>query len=1159
MTKKLILVDDIDGETERLVRLLRENGLVQAEIRDDVSSEPWAGDAMHAYRDLFENAPVGIFRATMDGKILSLNDAGARMLKYDAPEELIRKADRTSVAEAVYENPARRREITDHVLSRDGWSSFEERFRCRDGSVIICSMSMRAVRGRDGSAEFHGFIEDITERKRSEDALRLSQFIIDNASIGIFRGDDNGRIMYVNEHGARSLGYTRKELQDRTFFDIVPGLTPEWWKAHRDKLAAAGSNAFESVHRRKDGTTFPVKVAVSYLTYGGRMLSCSFAQDISVLKAAEETLYLTASSIDNISDAVYWIAADSHFWNVNQAACRMLGYSREEMLSKSIADIDPYFAMDSWQAHLKQIGTAGSICLPTRFHRHRDGHVIPVEITINHFSYDDTAYYCAIVRDTTERVKAEKEASFFRALIEYTRDPVYVVDPADGGRMVYANRAACSHFGISLEKLLTMRIPDWDPAFDIGMLDVLDRRMEDCKPVRFETVHRLASGTTIPVEVTANALEHDGRRLTAGYFSDITDRKRAEEEIRNSERRLRALLLTLPDLVWMKDGNGAYLLCNSLFERFFGASEAEIIGRTDYDFVDRETADRFRMRDREAIEAGGPTTSEEWITYSGTDERALLETIKTPVYDTAGGLIGVLGIGRDITLRRQAEEELQESEARYRGLVELFPDAIYIHTGGKLVFVNQRGAQLLGAERPEELYGREALDFVHPDCRDFVTGRIQNAFSSGEHNPPVEELFVRLDGTPVPVEVSSAPFDFRGEKALQILARDISERKKRQEEQLRSQKLESLGVLAGGIAHDFNNILTGIMGNLSLVRILLPEDDTARERIDRCEKAVKEATGLTCQLLTFSRGGEPVKKALDVGRVVRDALAFVLRGSNVAGKLRVADGLWPIEADGGQIGQVINNLLINADQSMLRGGVVRVELDNCRIDDEVAARKPGPYVRLTVADQGCGIPSENLGRIFDPYFTTKDTGTGLGLTSLYSIVKKHGGEVTVSSLVGEGTTFQVYLPASPGVQREEDVPGIPAACSGGGYVIVMDDEENIRDVAGEILTYLGYRVSLCACGEEAVALYDEELDRGARPLCVVMDLTVPGRMGGLEAASQILARDPAARLIVASGYSNDPVMADFARYGFSHALLKPFRMEELGEILQKITEDTCGG
>ncbi|NVN91306.1 MAG: PAS domain S-box protein [Desulfuromonadales bacterium] len=910
MKKKLIMVDSGDEDMERLARLLRENGFPRVEIADETDNpEKGTDNGGGTYFDLFDNAPLGIFRSTSAGKIITANRTCARMLGYDSPDQLIREVNETNIAEALYEEPSRRAEMARFILSRSGWSSFEIRLRSRNGAVVTCSLRMRAVTCGEGEVEFHGFINDNSELKQTEEKLELKAF-----------------------------------------------------------------------------------------------------------------------SIDNITDAIQWITLDTRFWNVNRAACEMLGYTREEYLSLSIADIDPSFTLEEWQNHVRELRQAGRSILHNRFHRTKDGHTLPVEISSTIFIFNGTEYYCAIVRDLTTRLKAEHDTSFFRTLIELTGDPVYVLDPADGGRMVYANRAACLHYGKSLEELRSMRIPDWDPAYDISQLESRAQEMGKGGSLRFETKHKVASGKLIPVEVTASLLELGGKGLVAGHFSDITERK-------------------------------------------------------------------------------------------------------------------------------LAEEKLQESEARYRGLVELYPDAIYIHTGGKLVFVNPQGAKLLGAKRPEDLYGREALDFVHPDSRDFVTKRIAHTFSTGEPNPPTEELFIRLDGTPVPVEVSSAPFDYRGEKMLQVLARDISDRKKRQEELLRAQKLESLGVLAGGIAHDFNNLLTAIMGNLSLIGVQLPEDSKSRERIRRCEKALKEATGLTCQLLTFSRGGEPVKKVIDVVSVVQSALAFVLRGSNVAAKLYIDEEIWPIEADEGQIGQVINNLVINADQSMPQGGVVRVELNNCLLPDEMADLTPGPYLRISVADQGCGIAPENLGKIFDPYFTTKKTGTGLGLSSLYSIVKKHGGEVRVSSRVGEGTVFQVYLPASPGRGKDEDRPKTTSIISGDGHVVVMDDEESIREVAKEILTYLGYRASLCASGEEAVALYGEELDRGARPLCVIMDLTVPGRMGGLEAASKLLELDPAARLIVASGYSNDPVMSDYSAYGFAQALRKPFRLEELSNAIKKIAEE----
>jgi len=803
-----------------------------------------------------------------------------------------------------------------------------------------------------------------------------------------------------------------------------------FWIFLSDKLLkslARDSNTLTNISTLKG--LFFILVTSTILYYLIARYTHRLSEANRLLSSSEEKLKLTDFSVENIAEAIQWITADTRFWNVNRAACAMLGYSREELLSFSVADIDPTFTLEEWRAHLEQLRQSGSIT-HRRFHRSKDGRVFPVEIVSNYFIHGDTEYYCAIVRDITERSRAETEAAFFRTLIEYTRDPVYVLDPADGCRMVYANQAACAHYGKSLEELRTMCIPDWDPAFDMESMGAVWEQMKQGKSIRFETLHRVASGELVPVEVTASYLLHDGREYSAGYFHDISGRKRAEKSLR-------------------------------------------------------------------------------------------------------------------------------ESEERYRGLVELFPDAIYIHAGGKLVFVNSQGARLLGAARPEELYGREALDFVHPDSLDLVKQRIGRAFQSGEPNPPAEMQFLRLDGSAVPVEVASVPFPYDGEQALQVIARDITGRRKMQDELLRAQKLESLGVLAGGIAHDFNNILTGILGNLSLVRLHLPEDHKSLERIDKCERAVKQATGLTCQLLTFSRGGEPVKKLVDLHSVVQDAVSFALRGSNVAGELHVSDDLWPVEADEGQIGQVINNLLINADQAMPRGGVVRVEAVNCPAgEQEVPSLSPGPYVRISVSDQGDGIPPENLDRIFDPYFTTKKGGTGLGLTSLYSIIKKHGGEVLVSSRVGKGSLFRVYLPALQKLRREEIGCCPRSAAEGDGYVLVMDDEETIRDVAREMLSTLGYRVATCACGEEVVALYRAELEQGVRPDAVIMDLTIPGKMGGLEAAAQILALDPSAGLVVSSGYSRDPVMANHGSYGFTEALLKPFRMEELAGVLNRIVKES---
>ncbi len=390
-------------------------------------------------------------------------------------------------------------------------------------------------------------------------------------------------------------------------------------------------------------------------------------------------------------------------------------------------------------------------------------------------------------------------------------------------------------------------------------------------------------------------------------------------------------------------------------------------------------------------------------------------------------------------------------------------------------------------------------------------------------------------------------------ETVRIYATDITERKKMQDELLKAQKLESLGLLAGGIAHGFNNILTAILGNLSLARMELgPAHDVAK-RLTECEKAALQASELARQLLTFALGGEPVKKLLSPAPLIMNAASLVLRGPNVKSVIELADGLWSVEADGGQISQALQNLFINAMQAMPGGGEIKVRAGNEVLEgDNPHQLPPGHYLRISIEDQGCGIPPEDLAKIFDPFFTTKPQGAGLGLAAVYSIIKKHGGSVEVFSAVGKGSCFSVLIPAQAG-SEPADIPakkdmGAPA----GGRVLIMDDEELVREIATEILEFIGYEVENCAEGGEAVKRYKAAKERNVPFNAVILDLTVHCGMGGKEAAAQLLQIDPDAILIVSSGYSNDPVISNHRQYGFSGVINKPFDAETLAMEMERI-------
>lgn len=395
-------------------------------------------------------------------------------------------------------------------------------------------------------------------------------------------------------------------------------------------------------------------------------------------------------------------------------------------------------------------------------------------------------------------------------------------------------------------------------------------------------------------------------------------------------------------------------------------------------------------------------------------------------------------------------------------------------------------------------------------------------------------------------------------KSVRIYATDITEWKKMQDELLKAQNLESLGVLAGGIAHGFNNILTAILGNLSLARMQVNPSHPITRRFDECEKAVVQASELIQQLLTFSIGGEPVKKLIAPAPLIRNAAAFVLRGTNIRSVIEPADDLWCVEADGGQLSQALNNLLINATQAMPGGGEISVRAGNETLESDNPCQLPaGDYLRITIEDHGCGIPRENLARIFDPYFTTKPQGTGLGLSAVYSIVRKHGGTIEACSTIGEGSEFTIHLPALPGMQPEEEEVKRKAEPGGCGKVLIMDDEGFIREIAAEILEFNGFEMESCADGNEAVELFKTAKERNAPFDAVILDLTVPGGMGGREAATQLRRIDPDAVLIVSSGYSNDPVIANYRQYGFSGAIHKPFDADTLTRALKVLIPGKC--
>ncbi len=441
---------------------------------------------------------------------------------------------------------------------------------------------------------------------------------------------------------------------------------------------------------------------------------------------------------------------------------------------------------------------------------------------------------------------------------------------------------------------------------------------------------------------------------------------------------------------------------------------------------------------------------------------------------------------------------------------------------------------------------------VFPFLPDKVRDEYQQVFDTGEMF--ITEENMRIGDREFITATRKIPiFEAGNPKWVITIVSDITEKRRIEEELNKVDKLESIGVLAGGIAHDFNNILTGIVGNISLAEMYIESGRApgrVLERLKEAEKASMRARDLTQQLLTFSKGGAPVKELATIGNILKDSATFTLRGSNVRCQLSIPDDLWPVEVDPGQIDQVINNLVINAAQAMPGGGTIKLQAENVSVGaEDVLPLKKGKYLEISIEDQGVGIPETIIQKIFDPFFTTKQKGNGLGLATSLSIVQKHNGHITVRSQAGVGTTFHIYLPVSPEQVSTEEKVERNKLITGEGRILVMDDEEHIRDLATEMLSNLGYSVITAVDGAEAIELYKEAMVSGNPFSMVILDLTIPGGMGGKETVQKLMEIDTEVKAIVSSGYSNDPVLANFREHGFKGVISKPYRIRELSEIL----------
>jgi PAS domain S-box-containing protein len=724
----------------------------------------------------------------------------------------------------------------------------------------------------------------------------------------------------------------------------------------------------------------------------------------------------------------------------------------------------------------------------------------------------------------------------------------------------------------------------------------------------YELLLKNAQGARVACAITARLmLDASGTpEKICGVMRVIEERKRFERSLAESENLYRTLVEQSPFSIARIGPDGRFVFVNTQFVSWIGLPAEAVVGHGPEVFHSLMSPEMFKaMVDAVAgsLAEGKKTECELMFTMPGAATLWLMQ-IAYPWRDADGHVVGAEIQGFDITKRKQAEDLLKASSETFTRIFNLGPliSVITSLADGRFIEVNDAFVQVTGYSR-EEVIGKTSpsLNMIDPVVRERANAdAVKNGYvitetdvrlkSGAKRTGLFHSRLIGLGGEQCLLQTVIDITDLkRGQEALQQsnrelemrvqertaelvrsnadLAKQIAERQKVEEarrlaeQQLQHvQRMESLGLLAGGIAHDFNNLLAGIFGNISLARLGTGGQGEVAELLDQTLGLFERAKALTRQLLKFSRGGHPFKKVQPLGPVLRSTVKFALSGSDVTVHFDLPDDLWPCDIDENQVGQAVENVVINARQAMPAGGTIRVAAENASNPKALPpVLEEGPYVRVAITDTGSGIAPEHLPHVFDPFFTTKQEGSGLGLATAYSIIKKHGGLLGVDSALGKGATLSFYVRAVPG-DPSVAVGAVAMSGTAQGNVLVMDDEQFMRAFFERGLRQIGCTVTMVADGQAAVEVYGRALGE-SRPFdLVILDLTVPGGMGGKATVEKLLEIDPRVKALAASGFSEDPVIADPGSAGFRGALAKPFTVEQLAAAVRgALGEDRAKG
>ncbi|SFM26269.1 PAS domain-containing protein [Methanolobus profundi] len=1007
---------------------------------------------------------------------------------------------------------------------------FQTLHRTKKGVIIPVEITVNYMI-YDGKEYNCAIVKDISERKRTEKGLKLACFSLENFSDAVIWSREDGSIFYVNKAVCDILDYSSDDLLSMSIPDINPMFTTESWREHWKEVQMNKEFHLDTTLYTSSGKPVPVEITANYMNYEGKEYNYAIIKDVTERKRAEKKLQMACFSVENFVDPVAWIKNDGKFIYVNQAACDLLGYTKKEFQSMSVFDIAPYYTQEIWDHRWIEIKRKKRDRIESYFST-RSGENIPVSISSTYMNYEGKEYICSFALDITEKKKAEDDLKLASFSLENSGDAVFWLEK--NGQIFYANRAARKLLNYNDQELLTMSVPDINPFLSHDMWTEHWNKLKEGKVFHIETSLRTRSGDMCPVEITSGYLNWEGKEYDCAFVRDLTERKNSEKELLESKGQLRTLVDTIPDLVWLKDLNGFYLACNTRFEQLYGAKEAEIIGRSDHDFVEKETADLFRGTDRKAIDAGTHIVFEEEVTYAD-GHKEYLETIKSPVYDANGKLIGVLGVGRDITQRKRSEEQLKKASFS----LEKSSDAvIWINKSGKIDYVNKAACDLIGYSEDEflsmmifetnptitpedwekhwtNIENEKVIDtetFVPTrsgkmcpveitisymnyegkeyDCaiiRDLterkkyertleqeVKGRrnLMDRSKDGivsldmdgkvfEANPAyarmlgytmeeIKDLYVWdwdvnytkdqllnmirnndetglfletkqrcKDGRVLDVDLNSNSVEFADQRLVFCVCRDVTDRKKEINELLEAKliaetaskiKDEFLATMSHELRTPLNSILgfSDILQSCSFGEI----NDMQAEYLSYISKSGEHLLNVINNILDLSKieaGKMKLNYEMFFISEVFDEIIMTLEPLAVKKNIELTiSSEMPtgnIEADRTKFKEIFYNLVSNAIKFTPEKG--KVDIDLTKVNDML-------YIK--VKDTGIGIATEDMDKLFhpfrqlNPYMNHEYEGTGLGLAITKKYIEMHGGNISVKSKVGEGSVFIFSIP-----------------------------------------------------------------------------------------------------------------------------------------------------